>query len=296
MSIRERTVQANGLDLAFLEMGVGRTVLLLHGFPDTPWSWEHQMPALSDAGYRVIAPFMRGYAPSEAPADGSYDFTTLGHDVVGLIQALDIDEPCYAVGHDIGALQLQAAVAGAPELFDRPVFVSVNHSATASGVVLIPRLAHRSFHLWLLAHEGLNEVVAGFDDMALIDYLWELWSPPDQDYAEHLARVRETLSCEGSLKAAVSVYPSFISPGITEAMRRPLDLPAMVLYGSEDVLPVTLTKGEEQHHTAGFRREVLEGALHWPHRERSERFNEVLLEWLGAAEAPVHQPTRGRRT
>lgn len=289
MSIEQKSVEANGLNLAYLEAGMGPAVLLLHGFPDSPWTWEHQMLPLAEAGYRVLAPFMRGLAPSEAPADGSYDFTTLGGDVIALIEALAIDTPCFAVGHDIGALQLQAAVAASPTLFDRPVFVSVNHSATASGVALIPRLAHRSFHLWLLAHEGLNEVVAGYDDMALVDYLWDLWSPPGQNNSEHLGRIRAMYSTGDSLKAAVSVYPSFISPGITDAMKRPLDLPTLVIYGSDDVLPVELTRGEERHHTAGFRREVVEGAIHWPHRERPERFNEIILQWFGAEVAPVHR-------
>lgn len=228
MSIAQKSVEANGLNLAYLEAGTGPAVLLLHGFPDSPWTWEQQMLPLAEAGYRVLAPFMRGLIPSEAPADGSYDFTTLGGDVIALIEALAIDTPCFAVGHDIGALQLQAAVASSPSSFDRPVFVSVNHSATASGVALIPRLAHRSFHLWLLAHEGFNEEVAGYDDMALVDYLWDLWSPPGQDNSEHLSRVRAMYSRGDSLKAAVSVYPSLISPGITDAMRRPLDLPSLV--------------------------------------------------------------------
>ena len=284
MGVETETVEANGLTFAYLTIGDGPPVLLLHGFPDNAWSWEHQFGALADAGYRAVAPFQRGYAPTEVPADGSYDFTTLGRDLIALARHFGGGEPCFVVGHDIGALQLQAAVGESPETFRRPVFMAVNHSATAAGVALVPRLAHRSFHIWLLAHESINEVVAGNEDMALIEYLWELWSPSGGDHSEQLTRVKQTLSNEGSLKAAVSVYPNFVpteTSGITEAMTRPVELPSMLVYGSEDVLPPALTRGEEQFHPGGLRREVIDGAVHWPHRERPDVVNELLLNWLG---------------
>ena len=283
--IETRTAGANGLRFAYLTAGEGPLVLLMHGFPDNAWSWEHQFGPLVDAGYRVVAPFQRGYAPTEVPQDDRYDFTTLGRDLIALARELGDGEPCFAVGHDIGALQLQAAVGESPETFRRPVFIAVNHSATAGGVALVPHLAHRSFHIWLLAHEGINEPVAANDDMALIEYLWELWSPSGTDYSEHLARVKETLASEGSLKAAVSVYPNFVpteTTGITSAMTAPIEIPAMLVYGSDDVLPPALTEGEEKLHPGGFRREAIDGAVHWPHRERPDAVNEILLDWLGA--------------
>ncbi|MFM8503955.1 MAG: alpha/beta fold hydrolase, partial [Acidimicrobiaceae bacterium] len=65
-------VSANGTDLSYLECGTGKLALLLHGFPDTAQTWRHLMPVLADMGYRVVAPFMRGYAPSAVPSDGCY--------------------------------------------------------------------------------------------------------------------------------------------------------------------------------------------------------------------------------
>src|SRR3954465_15125779 len=89
MTIEQKTIRANGLDFAYLEAGEGPMVLLLHGFPDNPWGWEHQIPALAQAGYRVVAPFMRGYAPSELASDGRYDFAALGQDAIELVRALN---------------------------------------------------------------------------------------------------------------------------------------------------------------------------------------------------------------
>jgi pimeloyl-ACP methyl ester carboxylesterase len=285
MNVRQRTVTANGLRFAYLEAGsrADPMVLLLHGFPDNPWSWEHQFEPLAARGYRVVAPFMRGYAPSEVPPDGRTDFTTLGHDAVEIVRVLNDGNACLAVGHDIGALQLQAAIAEARALFPRPAFIAVNHALTAPGAALIPRLAHRSFHIWLLAHDALNDVVAAHDNMALIDYIWDLWSSPGHRYATQLGRVKHTLAQPGSLKAAVSVYTNFIpgeNSGLPQATMRPAEQPTLLIYGSDDVLPPALTQGEERYYVAEFRREVIEGCVHWPQRERPNAVNAILLDWF----------------
>ena len=91
---RMQHVHANGLDFAYLEQGSGPVVLMLHGFPDTAHTWSHQMPALAAAGYRVVAPFLRGYFPTAIPANGYYDKATLATDVAALIGALGGGERC----------------------------------------------------------------------------------------------------------------------------------------------------------------------------------------------------------
>ncbi len=70
--IREGTVEANGITFSYLEAGSGRLVLLLHGFPDNAWTWRDQLEAFSQAGFRTVAPFLRGYPPTEIPA-GPFD-------------------------------------------------------------------------------------------------------------------------------------------------------------------------------------------------------------------------------
>ena len=98
------TVSVNGLQFAYLEAGQGPTVMLLHGFPDSPHTWDHQMAALVDAGYRVVAPWLRGYAPTEVPEGGFYDKATLVHDVAGLIRAVGGGGAVHLVGQDWGAI------------------------------------------------------------------------------------------------------------------------------------------------------------------------------------------------
>src|SRR6201990_1897845 len=93
-----RSVTANGCRFHVASMGEGPLVLLLHGFPEFWWSWRHQLVALSDAGYRVVAPDLRGYGASDKPPRG-YDVPTLAADLAGLVRALGESKAVF-VGHD----------------------------------------------------------------------------------------------------------------------------------------------------------------------------------------------------
>ena len=85
--IREGAVRANGISFATLEAGDGPLVLLLHGFPDNAWTWEYQLLALAREGYRAVAPFLRGYPPSDVPPE-PFDTEDLASDVRALVGAL----------------------------------------------------------------------------------------------------------------------------------------------------------------------------------------------------------------
>ncbi len=129
-------VHANGLDFAYLEQGSGPVVLMLHGFPDTAHTWSHQMPALAAAGYRVVAPFLRGYYPTAIPANGYCDKATLATDVAELIRALGGGEPAHLVGQDWGASVSYAVLAAFPQLVRRAVVMAVPHPAEVAKSML----------------------------------------------------------------------------------------------------------------------------------------------------------------
>src|SRR5208283_1922938 len=97
-------IRANGLKFAYVAEGNGPLVILLHGFPDNANTWSHQLPALAAAGFHAVAPFLRGYAPSEIPRDGYYDKATLATDVAELIRALGGGRQVHLVGQDWGAI------------------------------------------------------------------------------------------------------------------------------------------------------------------------------------------------
>jgi len=134
-----RTIQANGIQIHYIEEGSGPLVLLLHGFPYTWFEWRHQIVALAQAGYRVVAPDIRGFGESGKPASTA-DYTVLhcAGDVVALLAALG-ERRAVLVGHDLGAWVAAAATRLRPDLFQALALVST---------VVPPREAHRPSDGW----------------------------------------------------------------------------------------------------------------------------------------------------
>src|SRR5262249_2848068 len=123
-------IRANGIDFTYLDNGAGPLVLLLHGFPDSARSWSYQTPALAAAGYRAVAPYLRGYPPTEVPREGFSDMGTLATDVAELIRGLGAGTPVQLVGQDWGAAITYSVVAAHPELVRRAVVMAVPHRAS----------------------------------------------------------------------------------------------------------------------------------------------------------------------
>lgn len=120
-----RMVRANGIDMRIAEMGTGPLVILVHGWPESWYSWRHQLPALAAAGYRVVAPDMRGYGESDKPLDvQDYDIHHLCADITGLIDALG-EKTAVLVGHDWGAIVAWHCVLLHPDRFTALVALSV---------------------------------------------------------------------------------------------------------------------------------------------------------------------------
>src|SRR5579871_3418986 len=102
-SVQHRTVETNGMRMHVAEAGTGPLVVLLHGFPESWYSWRHQMQSLAEAGYHVVAPDQRGYGQTDRPeAIEQYSIFYLVGDVIGLLDALG-EEQAVVVGHDWGA-------------------------------------------------------------------------------------------------------------------------------------------------------------------------------------------------
>src|ERR1700692_408960 len=126
-AVQQRTVRVNGIEFSYLESGPpeGPLALCLHGFPDTAHTWRHLMPALADAGYRAVAPWMRGYAPTEVPDDGIYQVGALAADASALHEALGGDGRSVLVGHDWGAFASYGAATLHPDRWRRVVTLAV---------------------------------------------------------------------------------------------------------------------------------------------------------------------------
>jgi pimeloyl-ACP methyl ester carboxylesterase len=282
MTVREMSVSANGLEFAALEQGDGPLVLLLHGFPDNARTWEHQLHALADDGFRVVAPFLRGYHPTQVPSDARYDAQALGDDVAGLIGALGHDT-ARVVGVDWGALATAAAMALHPERIESGVMMSFPHPVLLLSTFNLPEQLHRAFHVWFFQLPGIAESVTTANDFALVDYLWQLWCPGYED-PDHLADVKKTLGTPGTMEAALGYYRALIAAadgsGPPEVLSE-IKVPTLSVWGGLDPV-IALAEGEAALFPNGYRREIIAGAGHFPQREQPQLMTEVLKDWLSS--------------
>lgn len=123
--ISHRTVETNGINMHIAEAGDGPLVILCHGFPESWYSWRHQIPALAERGYRVVAPDQRGYGRTDAPESiEAYTQLHLVGDIVGLVHALD-EQEAVIVGHDWGAPVAWNAAMWRPDIFRAVIGLSV---------------------------------------------------------------------------------------------------------------------------------------------------------------------------
>src|SRR5437762_4863032 len=219
-SAEPRHVVANGLSFACLEEGAGPLVLLLHGFPDTPHSWDPVRPALAAAGFRAVSPFLRGYAPTEIPSAEAYDMETLGRDALALIAALG-EERAIVVGHDWGAVAAYAAAGLEPARLRGLVTVAIPHPAA---IVPTPRLVWAFRHFFALRRRGAAARIRR-DGFAYLDELYRRWSPRWDPPPHETEPVKQSLRAPGSLEAALGYYRA-LRPRLPAALRRRVDVPA----------------------------------------------------------------------
>src|ERR1700690_2154021 len=125
--MQQRTVFANAVTFSCLEAGPvdGPLALCLHGYPDTAHTWRHLLPELAAGGWRAVAPFTRGYAPTSLPADGVYQTGALIADANALHAALEAGSDAVLIGHDWGAVTAYGAAAHQPERWRRVVTLAI---------------------------------------------------------------------------------------------------------------------------------------------------------------------------
>jgi len=279
-------VEANGLTFHYLTAGEGPTVLALHGFPDHARSYRHQMTALAAAGYRVVAPYMRGYAPTEIPEGGYFGVPALAEDAIALAAALS-DEPVVLIGHDWGAAAAHAAAAMAPERFSKLITIAVPYGpAFTQSLVTSPEQQRRSWYMFYFQLPFADAAVA-LDDFAFIERLWRDWSPTWDFPREELDSLKVTLGQPGVVTAALSYYRHTFNPPpnspTLEEVTAPVQIqvPTLYIHGSEDgCIGVELADGMEAFFDKGFEKVIVEGAGHFVHQERPEEVNRLILDFL----------------
>jgi pimeloyl-ACP methyl ester carboxylesterase len=275
-----RFVTANGLRFAYLEKGHGPLVLMLHGFPDNAESYRQAMHDFASAGYRVVAPFLRGYAPSEIPLAGPFDPLTLAQDVHALINGLNPGGKAHLIGMDWGGTSIQAALVHCPELIESAVVMNAAHPATLSKFATDPAQARSVFHFWFFQMDVAAKAIAA-SDLAMVDYLWHLWSP-NYTPGSHLTSVRKTLATPDVLPAALRYYGALYQSAQERTFPiGDIAVPTLTIFGELDPT-AKYSDMEEPYFRGPYQRVILDGVGHWPHLERSDEFNRLAMGWFFA--------------
>lgn len=292
MTVRESVVTVGALQFPVREAGPidGTPVVLLHGFPDCYHSYDAQLAALAAAGYRAIAPALRGYAATAIPDGGDYYLTTLVADLTGLLDALALPK-VHLVGHDWGAVIGWLAVAEQPQRFYSFASMAIPPVGGLLGAAArYPAQLGKSWYMFFFQLRGIADRVLARNDFAFIDKLWRDWSPGWQWPAPALERVKETFRQPGVAGAALGYYRSlfslFAAPNRRAQMliRQRVQVPVLVLQGSTDgCMDARLPQAavNPKQFPAGIRLELVEHAGHFLHQEQPEQVSRLLLEFIG---------------
>jgi pimeloyl-ACP methyl ester carboxylesterase len=280
---------ANGVRFGYLQAGspAAPLALCLHGFPDSAHTWRHLLPMLADLGYHAVAPFSRGYAPTQVPADGCYQLGALVADAVALHDVLGGDDRAVLIGHDWGAMTAYGAIAFAPDRWRRAVTLAVPPTSSMASAFFDYDQLRRSFYIFLF-QTPLAEAAVTESDFAFIDGLWRDWSPGYPGTGD-AALAKDCLRGSGSLTAAVGYYRAMFDPARQlprYAAEQAATLtgggcPVLYLHGAADgCVGVAATARAAAYLPDGSRREVIEGAGHFLHLERPDLIGGRIADWL----------------
>ena len=282
-------VSANGTDFSYLECGTGKLALLLHGFPDTAQTWRHLTPVLADMGYRVVAPFMRGYAPSAVPSDGCYQTAMLARDANALHEKLGGDSEAIIIGHDWGAPSCYGAAIDAPSRWRKVVGMAVPPTA-ALGMAFVQNLEQikKSWYMFFFQH-GLADLVVGANNHAFIEMLWRDWSP-GYDASFDLESIRKSLADPKNLQAALGYYRATLGDGYRDPKLSELQnqmasgvpsQPLLYLHGANDgCIGVDVVESAKKIAPANVKFEVVEAAGHFLQLEQPKVVNKLICDFL----------------
>jgi pimeloyl-ACP methyl ester carboxylesterase len=284
--ISDSYADVNGIRLHYVEAGDGPLVVLLHGFPEFWYSWRHQIPALADAGFHVVAPDMRGYNLSEKPHDWrQYDADRLAADVAGLIGHFG-DQRTYLVGHDWGAAVAYMTAMRYPELLEKLAILNVPHPERMLSGLRTLRQLRKSWYMFFFQIPWLPEWLAARKDFSLGKRSLRADSPAAVSDSD-LERYAQAWSQPGALTGMVNYYRAALrrSPRAAVAELAPIQTETLVIWGMRDRHLGSELAEPLPRWVPNVRVERLPDATHWVQHDAPERVNQLLIEFFGAGRA-----------
>ncbi len=268
----------------------GPIALCLHGFPDTPYGFRRIATDLVAAGYRVIAPFMRGYVPSSVPSDRSYHMGALMDDALRVRAASNPTDADVVIGHDWGAVAATGLAAMPDSPFRKAVVMSVPPAATlrtARGAALLRLLPAQLLRSWYISYFQLP-VVPERSGSWIVPLLWRRWSP-GYGAAEDLRHVDAAIGAPDRWRAALGPYRTLLRntspPARYDELHRwwtaPPLLPTLYLHGADDgCMTAQFTRFVSAALPAGSDVAVVDGAGHFLQLERPDEVGRRIVEFL----------------
>ena len=276
-------IDLDGIGINVADTGEGPAVLLLHGWPDTHELWRHQVAALTKAGYRTIAPDLRGFGDSDKPsAVESYGMIQMVGDLIGLLDRLDVPK-AHVVGHDWGGAIGSVFASMVPERVASLTCLSVGHPTSFATAGWAQR--QRSWYMLLFQFPGVAEQWLSQNDFR---NLREWGQHPDHDSV--VARLRDP----GALTACLGVYRAILPPESLLAPPTelpPIQAPTMGVWSTGDLAVTEAAMTGSAAFVAGpWRYERIEGAGHWVQLDAPDKVNRLLLDFLSEVSAALPRP------
>ena len=269
-----KTITVNRMAFPVIDHGTGPAVLLLHGFPDSRFLWRNQIKPLVDAGFRVIAPDLRGFGDAPKPtAVEDYRLQVIAPDVIGILDALGVKQ-VRVVGHDWGAALTWFLAMTQPTRVERVVALSTGAIGNSGFNTLAQR--EKSWYFLFFQFEGIAEAALMAND-------WAFFKEFLRGQGDHDRNLKD-LARPGALTAALNWYRANVRPQMPAPNAFPMPkiaMPAMGIWGDGDpfLTEEQVTRSTERL-TGPWRYEKVTGAGHWIMLDKPAELNRLLLDFL----------------
>jgi len=296
--------------MAVFEQGEGPAVIMVHGFPELAWSWRHQIPALANAGFRAIAPDMRGYGQTDSPAGvENYSAAKLIGDLTGLLDALHLERAVF-VGHDWGALLLWQMAMLEPERMEQLIILNIPHipRPPVDPIELMRKRFGEDFYIVNFQQSDEADKALAADPAHFFDVMMRKNQitraefdqlPPQMKVLSLLKTMaRKESGGEPLLSNEERAYfvDAFTQSGFTnpinwyrnwtrnwqalEGVEQIIDVPTLFIGAADDVVIAPEQIEAMKPWVSDLTIEILEPCGHWTQQERPDDVNRLMIDWL----------------